>query len=169
MIFLKSLNLEDAKKEYEFFQSLKSENGLENDLYGLDYETFVNEAIPRKIKASQGIDLKEGHVPDTYYLLWDEDKIVGVFKLRHYLNDGLRNGSGHIGYGILPQYRRQGYGSKGLALALEICKKILPPNETEVYLSCLKTNEGSLGVMKKNGAYIHHSDDKEYYTRIKIR
>lgn len=169
MLYLKELNLEDAKKEYDLFQNLKSANGFMNDYEGMSYDEFVNVAIPSRIKASQGIDLKEGHVPDTFFLLWEDDKIIGLFKIRHYLNEGLRNGSGHIGYGILPQYRRQGYCTKGLALAIKECCRLMPDDEDEIYLSCYKYNVGSLKAMLNNGAYIHHEDDEEYYTRIKVK
>ena len=37
----------------------------------------------------------------------------------------LRKGAGHIGYGILPEYRGKGYAKKGLVLAIEKCKEII--------------------------------------------
>ncbi len=39
--------------------------------------------------------------------------------------------------------------------------------EDEIYMSVHKDNPASLKVQLKNGAYIHHENDKEYYTRIK--
>lgn len=169
MIYLKALNAQDSEEEYRFFQSIHSENGFMNDYEGMSYQAFVERGIPERLKAAQGIGLKPGHVPDTYFFLWDDQRIVGVFKIRHYLNDFLRQGSGHIGYGILPQERHKGYGSKGLALALKQCQELMPQEETEIYLSCLKSNHASLQVMLKNGAYIHHEDEKEYYTRIPVQ
>ena len=41
--------------------------------------------------------------------------------------------------------------------------------EDEIYMSVNRDNPASLRVQEKNGAYIHHMDDKEYYTRIKIK
>ena len=38
------------------------------------------------------MDLPEGFVPDTTYVLEDEGNYVGVFNFRHYLNDFLREG-----------------------------------------------------------------------------
>lgn len=83
----------------------KNENGFENEFYDVSKEDFKNVVIPRLLRNSEDIDLPEGYVPQTYYFLWDDTKIVGLFKLRHCLNDFLRNGPGHIGYGILPEYR----------------------------------------------------------------
>jgi len=171
MIFLKALNASDSQKEYDFFQQMPfpDENGFVNDYANVSYETFVSEVIPRHLNSAMGIGLKAGHVPDTYFFLWLDDTVIGLYKVRHYLNEGLRNGSGHIGYGILPAYRGKGYGAKGLALAIQECKQLMPENEDEIYMSCLMSNPASLKVMLKNGAYIHHQDDKEYYTRIKVR
>ena len=90
----------------------------------------------------------------------------GLFRVRHYLNDALRSGGGHIGYGIRDQYRGRGYATKGLALTIEKARDLVA--EDELYLSVHKDNPASLRVQEKNGAYIHHSDEKEYYTRIPL-
>lgn len=99
--------------------------------------------------------------------MWEDQEIVGLFKIRHYLNDFLANGPGHIGYAILPKYRGRGYATKGLALAIKECKKIIP--EDEIYLSVHKDNPSSLKVQEKNGAYIVGETEKEFLTRIKIQ
>ena len=39
--------------------------------------------------------------------------------------------------------------------------------EDEIYMSVHKDNPASLKVQMKNGAYIHHEDEQEIYTRIK--
>lgn len=89
-----------------------------------------------------------------------------LFHLRHRLTDALRNGSSHIGYGIRDSYRGKGYATEGLRLAIKEARKIIP--ETEVYLDVNKDNPASLQVQLKNGAYIHHEDEKKYYTRIAL-
>ena len=52
-------------------------------------------------------------------------------------------------------------------MMISIAKDII--EEDEIYMSVRKENRASLKVQLNNGAYIHHEDDKEYYTRIKIR
>lgn len=89
-----------------------------------------------------------------------------MFKLRHYLNEHLINGAGHIGYGTRKGYQGKGYATKGLALMIEEAKKVI--KEDEIYLSVHKDNLSSLKVQQNNGAYIDHEDDVEYYTRIKF-
>ena len=114
---------------------------------------------------SRSVGLPEAYVPDTVYVLEDDQgNYVGIFNLRHYLNDALRNGAGHIGYGIRKEYRGKGYASAGLALVLEEARKIVP--EDEICFSVNKDNPASLKVQLKNGARIDHEDEKEYYTRI---
>ena len=38
----------------------------------------------------------------------------------------------------------------------------------EVYMSVNKDNPASLRVQMKNGAYIHHENEKEFFTRINL-
>lgn len=168
MLYLKAANLEDWEKEYEaIIQLPENENGFENKYYNVSREEFKDNIIQELINHSKGIDLPDGYVPDTYYFLWDDQEIVGLFKIRHYLNDFLASGPGHIGYAVLPKNRGKGYATKGLALAINECKKIIP--EDEIYLSVHKDNPSSLRVQEKNGAYIVAETEKEFLTRIKIK
>lgn len=167
MLYLKAVNIEDIEKEYLFTtEQPADENGFTNKYEGVSREEFEKVALPRLINNSKGIDLPEGHVPGTEFFLWEDDEIVGLFRIRHELNDFLREGAGHIGYGIKKEYRGKGYATKGLALTIEKAKEII--KEDEIYMSVHKDNPASLQVQLKNGAYIHHEDDKEYYTRIKL-
>ena len=59
-----------------------------------------------------------------------------------------------------------GLGRRGGALALDFARAVV--REDEIYMSVNKDNPASLRVQQKNGAYIHHSDDKQHYTRIKL-
>ena len=168
MLYLKEVNLEDWRKEYEAIKQIpRNENGFENKYYDTPEEEFKEQIIPELINHSKGIGLQDGRVPDTYYFLWDGDKIVGLFKIRHYLNEFLAKGPGHIGYGILSDFRGKGYATIGLKLAIEKCKEII--SEDEIYLSVHKNNPASLKVQQNNGAYIVGETDQEYLTRIKIR
>lgn len=168
MLYLKKINFEDVEEEYKAIKSMPAqENGFENKYHDVTNEEFINEVIPKLLKNSEGLDLPDGYVPDTYFFLWDDDKIVGLFKIRHYLNDFLRKGAGHIGYGILPEYRGKGYAKKGLVLAIEKCKEII--KENEIYLSVHKDNPASLRVQLECGAFIVGETEEEYLTRIKLK
>ena len=167
MIYLKKVNYEDIDQEYEAIKKFPAnENGFENKYWNVTKEEFEGVVIPTLLKHSEGIDLPDGYVPDTYFFLWDDNTIVGLFKIRHYLNDFLKNGPGHIGYGILPEYRGKGYCTAGLKLAIAKCSEII--HEDEIYLSVHKDNPASLKVQEKCGAYIIGETEEEYLTRIKI-
>ncbi|MDO4312770.1 MAG: GNAT family N-acetyltransferase [Eubacteriales bacterium] len=156
----------DLKKAYELQCSFEeNEHGFVNSAYGYTYSQFIY--YVEKCRAySMGADLPEGYVPCTVFVLADDEgQYVGIFNLRHCLNDFLANGPGHIGYGISPDFRKRGYATKGLALVLQEAKNM---GIDEVYLSVHKDNTGSLKVQQKNGAVIHHEGDREYYTRIKL-
>lgn len=169
MLYLKKVNLNDIDEEYKIIKIMpKDENGFVNEFYGASKEEFTEVIVPTLIRNSEGLDLPEGYVPQTYFFLWNDDKVVGLFKIRHYLNDFLRNGPGHIGYGLLPEYRGKGYATEGLKLAIDEASKIVP--EEELYFSVHKDNIASLRVLQKCGAYIigETSDGIDYLARIKI-
>lgn len=156
----------DIVKAYDLQNSfLSNENGFTNEMANCSFEDFKKYLV-RKEESSRGVNLKEGYVEDTTYILMNDDgEYVGLFNLRHRLNEFLKNGPGHIGYGIRKEYRNKGYASRGLELLINLAKDII--KEDEIYLSVHKDNLPSLKVQLKNGAYIHHQDDKEYFTRIK--
>ena len=156
----------NLQKTYNLYQTFdEDENGFMNEAYGLDFEDFKL-FVERCEKNSRGEDLPNGYVPWTIYILEDNNNYVGIFKLRHHLNEHLYEGGGHIGFGISKAYRNKGYASKGLSLMIDIAKNIIP--EDEIYMSCFKYNEASLKAQLSNGAYIHHENDEDYFTRIKL-
>ena len=113
---------------------------------------------------AEGTGLPAGYVPETFFFLWDDDTVVGQFRVRHYLCESLRTGAGHIGYFIAKPFRGKGYGTEGLRLVLEEARHIVP--EEEFYLRVNRDNPASLRVMMKNGGRIAAEDETKYYVRI---
>lgn len=74
--------------------------------------------------------------------------MVGACQIRHYLNEKLREGGGHIGDGVRPSERRKGYGTEIIRLALEECKDL---HIKKVLISANSDNIGSLKAIKANG------------------
>lgn len=168
MLILKEPELKDSEKLYEATRKFPAwENGFENPFLDMDRKQFEEVGIRRMQDESKGINLKLMYVPQTYLFLWDDDTVVGLFKIRHYLNVFLRHGGGHIGFGIISDYRNNHYATEGLKLALEKAKEIV--REDVVYMSCFRYNVASLKAMLSNGAWIDHEDDEIYYTRVRIR
>ena len=97
MLEIRELNWKDVDEIYKVLKELpEDENGFMNPYHGIDNDTFMHEIMPKLIDITNGINLKPGYVPQTYYFLWEDEHIVGVYKLRHYLNESLKNGSGQI-------------------------------------------------------------------------
>lgn len=163
---LRPANYEDLEEEWLFVQAMpEDENGLTNRWHAISREEFEKTALPDMIRYAKGIGLPDWMVPETFYFLWKDEKIIGQFRIRHYLNDSLREGSGHIGQFIAKEYRGKGYGTAGLRLTLEEACRIVP--EDEIYLRVNKDNPASLHVMLKNNGTIVAEDESHYFVRIK--
>jgi predicted acetyltransferase len=162
---LRQINIEDAVSQWEYTKALPTdENGLTNPYHGVSYEEYLKVVLPTLISYEHPTNMPDWFVPETYYYLWDGNHLVGEYRIRHHLTEGLRNGAGHIGYSIGKEARGKGYGTAGLKLALQIAKEIIP--EEEVYLRVIKDNIASQKVMLKNGAYLAAEDEKHFYMRI---
>lgn len=112
--------------------------------------------ISRFADYSQGIGLKEDLVPhSTYWLVRDDNKILGAINIRHRLNDYLKNIGGHIGYGIRPSERRKGYATEMLGKALDIVRGM---GIKSIMISCDKDNIASAKTIIKNGGVLHSED-----------
>ena len=162
---LKELWNVDIDKAYRLFQDFdECENGFENIAYGMDRNAFSS-LVERKRQNSLGYELPEGFVPDTVYVLIDDDgEYVGIFNFRHHLNGFLASGPGHIGYGISPRFRRRGYAVEGLKLLVKLVSPLI--DEDEIYLSCNRDNTASLKVQLAAGGRIHHETEDHYLVRI---
>ena len=166
MLELRKMNKNDVVEQWKYVTALPAdENGLTNQYEGISFDAYRDEVLPKLMMHENPINMPDWFVPITFYYLWDDDIIVGEFHIRHYLCESLINGAGHIGYYIAPEYRKNGYATQGLRLALSIVENIVP--EDEIYLRTDKYNTASLKVMLSNGGYIHHEDELKYYVRIK--
>lgn len=99
---------------------------------------------------NKGKNLPENFVPTTQYLCIrkTDNKLIGMLQLRHHLNDFILNYCGHIGYSIVPNERKKGYGKKILALGLKECKKL---GINKVLVVCRETNTPSRKCILANG------------------
>lgn len=162
---LRKINTKDAVAEWEYITNLPAdENGLTNPYHGVSYEEFTEKVLPLLISYENPVGMPDWFVPETYYYLWDGDRLVGEFRIRHHLTPALRDGAGHIGYSIASDERGKGYGTEGLRLTLQIAREIVP--EDEIYLRVNKDNVASQKVMLNNGGRIVGEDEGHYFVRI---
>ena len=166
MVRLRKMNYDDIVEQWKYITALPAdENGFTNPYEGVSFEEYQTSVLPELMMHEHPVNMPDWFVPATYYYLWDDDTLIGEFRIRHRLTETLRTGAGHIGYGIKKEFRGKGYGTKGLALTLDLARKIVP--EDEIYLRVLKTNVPSFKVIMHNGAYIAGEDDDHYLLRVK--
>ena len=166
MLELRKMNYDDVIEQWKYVTALPTdENGLTNPYEGVSFEEYRDTVLPELMMHENPINMPEWFVPETYYYLWDDDMLIGEFRIRHYLTESLKAGAGHIGYSIKKEFRGKGYGTKGLKLTLELARKIIP--EEEIYLRVLKSNIPSFKAISNNGAYIAGEDETHYFLQVK--
>ena len=95
------------------------------------------------------IGKQEGHVPEpVYFLVNEKNRILGAVTIRHSLTERMLNTEGHIGAGIRPSERRNGYATKILELALDKMRELEIP---KALVTCNEDNIGSVRAILKNG------------------
>jgi predicted acetyltransferase len=105
--------------------------------------------LQRLVDMDLGLHLRPGWVPmTTYWLLDDEERIVGVSRLRHRLTPALLEDGGHIGYYVRPAERGKGYGTAMLRLTLDEARQL---GIERVLLTVDSDNERSIHVIERNG------------------
>ena len=165
MIHIREANYDDIEAEWRLVKNIPTdENGYINPWYLVNRRDFDG-VIYSMLEAARGIGLPEGYVPETTLFIWKDFEIIGQAKVRHYLTEALRNGSGHIGYWIAPQFRGKGFGTEALRLVLEYAENIVP--EEEFYLRANKDNGASVRIMEKNGGKVVGEKDGKVFVRIK--
>jgi predicted acetyltransferase len=100
----------------------------------------------------RGENLPANHVPSTFLFAFDGTRIVGRVSIRHSLNPYLERFGGHIGYVVVPEYRRQGYATAILRQSLEIARQKL--GLKRVLVTCDDDNVGSIRTIEKNGGVL---------------
>jgi predicted acetyltransferase len=100
----------------------------------------------------RGVNLPPDHVPSTFLFAFDGGRIVGRVSIRHVLNDFLLRAGGHIGYVVVPEFRRQGHATTMLRLALEFAHGTLGLDR--VLVTCDDDNVGSIRTIENNGGVL---------------
>lgn len=124
---------------------------------GLDKHDNYEEWMERILfyQHRETIPEDSGFVEGSQWLLvnTDNNRIVGMVNIRHYLNDHLLSFGGHIGYSIRPSERRKGYATKQLRLALDFLKGLEVKN---VLVTCSDNNIGSYKTIEACGGVLEN-------------
>ena len=137
-----------------------SELAIENWEYLLGYSEGMpwTEYLEILGNESTGTNLKEGRVPATFLIAENDGNLVGRTSIRHELNNFLFNFGGHIGYGVRPSYRRQGFATEILRQSLTYIHGL---GVTEVLVTCDEDNLGSIKVIESQGGVLENKVEFE--------
>jgi len=105
-------------------------------------------------QCARGEHLPSGHIPATFLFAFDASRIVGRVTIRHALNDFLFRLGGHIGYVVVPEFRRRGYATAMLRQSLQIAKREL--GLSRLLLTCDDDNVGSIKTIERNGGVLEN-------------
>ena len=160
MLYLIPLSPTDGRDIYEMLQEIApNDNGFHNRVCGMTYEQY-RDWLENEYAVDHG-RLEDWMVPQTSFWLYDDERPVGYGRLRHFLNDALREHSGHIGYAIRSSERRKGYGNAILTLLLKECQKL---GMTEVQIGANADNIPSNRIIQRyGGILIRTGDNKNFY------
>ncbi len=122
----------------------KSEFFVYHDLAMMDFNLYLKEIQQSEL----GQNLKPGYVPQTtFWLISNNELIVGESRLRHNLTPMLEIEGGHIGYAIRPSARLKGYGTQILHHTLLEAAKL---GLQKVLVTCDADNTGSRKIIQAN-------------------
>jgi len=118
-----------------------------------DYEpgTSWTDWLSRMDRYSQGIDLPRNRTRSAFLAADVEGELVGSVSIRFALNDFLATKGGHIGYGVIPRFRRKGYATAILRQAIEIAHS---DGVSPLLLTCDDDNVGSATVIERCGGVL---------------
>lgn len=143
------------KKINDNFYFDKYQKGLE------DFDGYLNDLYNH----SKGKGVPEGWAKSSTFWLIANNEVVGVVRVRH---EDVGT-CGHIGYDISPCYRKKGYGSNILRLALVEAKKI---GIKEAIVTCNIDNIGSKKNIEKNNGKLlgtlFDEEENEYLYKYSI-
>ena len=100
----------------------------------------------------RGVNLPLNHVPSTFLFAFVGERIVGRASIRHSLNEFLDRVGGHVGYVVVPEFRRRGYATAILRQSLQIARDKCGLHR--VLVTCDDDNVGSIKTIEKNGGLL---------------
>ena len=132
------------------FRAGHEQMAAEDFTFGLELEPDMawQDYLRRLADSRAGLNLREGWVGSTFLVADMDGQIVGRISIRHHLNEFLRTEGGHIGYCVLPAYRRRGYATEILRQALIVARSL---GIDQVLITCDDDNIGSIRVIESCG------------------
>jgi predicted acetyltransferase len=103
----------------------------------------------------RGVNLRSPEeVPSTFLFAFVGNQIVGRTSIRHALTERLLRVGGHIGYVVVPEFRRRGYATTILRLAVQIAHEKY--GIRRILVTCDDDNVGSIKTIERNGGILEN-------------
>jgi len=140
-------------EEAEFLRAHRATSpGAPNFLHYYEEGMSFRRYLEVLAEQERGENLQASSVPSTFLFAFAGTAIVGRVSIRHSLNPYLERFGGHIGYVVVPEYRRQGHATAMLRQSLRIARQKL--GLKSVLLTCDDDNVGSIKTIEKNGGVL---------------
>ncbi len=167
-LVLRNLEFSD---EAAFFEGMKHWQVKDLSWYTFIWKPGMSFAEMLKILENerQGINLAQGRVPHSMLYGFVDGVIVGRVSLRHSLNENLRKRGGNMGYAVAEPFRRNGYATEMVRLAIEYCRGL---GMSKILVTCADENIPSWKIIEKfNGQLqdrVWDDEDQEMIRRYWI-
>jgi predicted acetyltransferase len=149
------LRVPGLSEEAEFLRAHRATTpSAPNFLHYYDEGMLFRQYLEVLADQERGENLPANHVPCTFLFAFAGTRIVGRVAIRHALTPYLERFGGHIGYVVVPEYRRQGYATEILRQSLQIARQKL--GLTRVLVTCDDDNVGSVKTIEKNGGVLEN-------------
>ena len=117
---------------------------------GDDFSKWTELMAARRL----GKNLRPGGVAASFELAMVGMRVAGRLSVRHVLNDFLLQQGGHIGYGVLPEFRGGGIGKRMLQRGFEITAAL---GIKRVLVTCDENNAASRRIIESAGGVYESS------------
>ncbi len=142
---------------YNFFQSMPKETEeFTNHAFGMNYEEY-KEWLVKMEESSNGMNLPDNYVPQTMFILYEEDTPVGVAKVRRRLNEELIKKGGHITFYLIPEVRGTGLGTAFMMKLLDFAEEELCMSD--ILFTITSSNTQAIKIAERMGAILEDEDE----------
>jgi len=149
------LRIPTPDEEEEFLHAHRATSpDVPNFLHGYDDAMPFGRYLEMLVEQARGEQLPPGYVASTFLFAFAGTRIVGRVSIRHALNPFLERFGGHIGYVVVPEFRRRGVATEMLRQALDIAREEI--GLTRVLVTCDDDNVGSIRTIEKNGGVLEN-------------
>ncbi len=142
------LRVEDELSFRAALEEFKCEAQPWQFAFGFDDSVSFSDYVDQLLGHSRGIGIPADWVPNTFFVGVVDGVVVGRLSLRHSLNNFLAKVGGHIGYGVIPSKRRNGYATEMLRQVIPICATL---GISKALVTCDEQNMASRKVIEACG------------------